>query len=169
MIVQLPLEHIEWIIDHLYDDKQTLCSCSLVNHDWLPGARYHKFWSVTLEQTKGGSRTLAECPIAVEYVQTLCILTPRSTPEDEITLIKIPCLNSVQKLLLSYVSFNDKYDLTNFLFKFPNLTSLSVHGVATSPAQIFRAFIHDHNNRDHPSYPSPPLSGSLTIHAAACM
>lgn len=49
MVVQIPLDLIEWVIDYLHDDKHALYACSLVHPDWLPTARYHTFRSVELQ------------------------------------------------------------------------------------------------------------------------
>ena len=43
MPVAFPLELVDWVIDHLYDDKSSLRRCALVSRSWLNTSRYHLF------------------------------------------------------------------------------------------------------------------------------
>jgi len=44
----LPQELVDYIIDHLHDDRLTLNNCSLVSRAWLPTSRLHLFAKVSL-------------------------------------------------------------------------------------------------------------------------
>ncbi|KAJ7652082.1 hypothetical protein DFH06DRAFT_1206724 [Mycena polygramma] len=43
-----PLEIVELVIDHLFDDRENLKTCSLVSFQWVPSSRLHLFRTVTL-------------------------------------------------------------------------------------------------------------------------
>lgn len=45
-ILHIPLELVDIIIDHLFEDKPSLASCSLVSREWRPSTRYHLFESI---------------------------------------------------------------------------------------------------------------------------
>lgn len=47
-----PLEIIDMILDHLFDDPVTLKVCSSVCHAWLPCTRYHLFHTIYLDSSK---------------------------------------------------------------------------------------------------------------------
>ncbi|KAL4246646.1 hypothetical protein ABKN59_008145 [Abortiporus biennis] len=47
----LPQELTDTIIDFLHDDRNTLKSCSLVCHSWIPATRFHLFRRITLDLT----------------------------------------------------------------------------------------------------------------------
>ncbi|KAF5346298.1 hypothetical protein D9758_011487 [Tetrapyrgos nigripes] len=47
-LVMVPQELVDYIIDHLYHDTQTLRNCSLVCRAWLPSSRLHLFNKVRL-------------------------------------------------------------------------------------------------------------------------
>ncbi|KAJ7113034.1 hypothetical protein C8R44DRAFT_631565 [Mycena epipterygia] len=42
-IARLPSELHDYIIDHLYDDRRTLCACTLVCRKWNATSTYHLF------------------------------------------------------------------------------------------------------------------------------
>jgi hypothetical protein len=50
--IDLPQETLEEIIDFLYDDRQTLLSCSLASRKFIPVCRFHLFSEVSLESDK---------------------------------------------------------------------------------------------------------------------
>ncbi|GBE90167.1 hypothetical protein BKA93DRAFT_829257 [Sparassis latifolia] len=43
MVKELPMELIDNIVDHLWDDKPSLCRCALVSPTWLRTSRYHLY------------------------------------------------------------------------------------------------------------------------------
>jgi hypothetical protein len=45
---QIPQEIIDQVIDHLYDDWETLRTCALVCRAWVPSSRYHLFGVVNI-------------------------------------------------------------------------------------------------------------------------
>jgi len=45
----MPVEVVEVIIDHLYNDKRTLAACSLVAREWLPTSRYHLLQAIKVD------------------------------------------------------------------------------------------------------------------------
>ncbi|KAF8055245.1 hypothetical protein FPV67DRAFT_1544720 [Lyophyllum atratum] len=47
--VMLPHELIDYIIDHLHDDRAALCACCLACKAWLACSRYHLFADVLLD------------------------------------------------------------------------------------------------------------------------
>ncbi|KAF9050535.1 hypothetical protein BJ165DRAFT_1458567 [Panaeolus papilionaceus] len=57
-IPSLPQELVDNIVDHLYDDRQSLSNCTLISHAWLPASRHHFFSKISLKapslNTSGG-------------------------------------------------------------------------------------------------------------------
>ena len=47
----LPVEITDYIIGFVWPDKQGLCSCSLVCHDWLPASRHYLFFNLNISPT----------------------------------------------------------------------------------------------------------------------
>jgi hypothetical protein len=45
---QIPQEIIDQVIDHLYNDRETLRTCALVCRSWVPSSRYHLFGVVVI-------------------------------------------------------------------------------------------------------------------------
>ena len=45
----LPAEVEDIILDHLYNDRQTLASCALVHRSWLPTSRHHLWRELRLK------------------------------------------------------------------------------------------------------------------------
>ncbi|EAU90929.1 hypothetical protein CC1G_02316 [Coprinopsis cinerea okayama7 len=50
---RLPQELVDHVIDHLYNDYETLRACSRVAQAWLPTSRYHLFAKVCLQAWTG--------------------------------------------------------------------------------------------------------------------
>ena len=48
MVNSVPLEIIDHIMDHLWDDKKSLLACSLVRRQWMFSATYHLFRRITV-------------------------------------------------------------------------------------------------------------------------
>jgi hypothetical protein len=74
IMVQLPQELVDWVIDYLHDDPDELYACSLVCRDWLPSSRYHKFGTILLQSSITAPESFETCPIAAEYVRNLVII-----------------------------------------------------------------------------------------------
>ncbi|KAK7685573.1 hypothetical protein QCA50_011440 [Cerrena zonata] len=49
---EIPIELVEYIIDHLHDDTLALCSSSLVCRSWTEPARHHLFYEVKVHSNK---------------------------------------------------------------------------------------------------------------------
>jgi hypothetical protein len=51
---QIPQEIIDQVIDHLYNDRETLRTCALVCRSWVPSSRYHLFGNVDISFLEWG-------------------------------------------------------------------------------------------------------------------
>jgi hypothetical protein len=78
----IPVDVIKHIIEHVSDDKETLGSCALTHHTWLPYARTEQFRTITYEvRNKSIEQRLTE-PVLSKigpFVSNICIQTPRDS------------------------------------------------------------------------------------------
>lgn len=72
---RLYTELIEMVIDHLFDDKATLASCTIVARSWLEPARYHLFSPVRIFYLEFDDfrQFLVSTPHCAKYVQELIL------------------------------------------------------------------------------------------------
>jgi hypothetical protein len=100
----LPQELLDFIIDFLFDDKQSLKACSLTCRAFLSASRLHLFTQMHL-QTERFSSFMASSPSVVPFVR---------------------CLTSINQQCAMYLSIQD-------LNMLPNLKSLIVRGSVFHP------------------------------------
>ena len=78
---QLPLpgEVTDAIIDHLHDDERSLRRCAVVCHSWLPGSRYHLFYTIKVRNSARAQSLaafLAANPDIASFIQHLDLRGP---------------------------------------------------------------------------------------------
>jgi hypothetical protein len=66
----IPQELVDYIIDHLHNDKPSLAACSLVCRDWIPPSRYHFLPKLSLNFVD-----IHHCLYILE--SPLCTIVPR--------------------------------------------------------------------------------------------
>lgn len=72
-------ELTDLFIDHLWDDKHALASCSLVAKSWVNRSRFHLFNSVTVKTAEGlqGFRDIVSSVPACRHIQSLSLENPK--------------------------------------------------------------------------------------------
>lgn len=92
---KLPQELIDQAIDHLWNDRDSLSTCSRVCHAWLPSARTHLFRDQRLTGAKHCARfeaLLEGNPDIAPYVRKLTISEPMSTAYAQNWVNRVPAL-----------------------------------------------------------------------------
>jgi len=142
----LPVELIEYIIDMLDEEPQTLKACTLVCHRWLTRARYNLFAKLNLDlravrvmsdestmEDKVASFQQSSLPLF--NIQHLELWSGNFIPG----MLLWPCwaqLENVTELHLQWFDLLDE-DLRSFLAHTPRLKRLSIKGAQfTSPTKI---------------------------------
>lgn len=76
---RLPPELVDMIIDHLYDDKVTLATCTLVAKSWLTASRLHLFYEITVFHDRSSqpfgkfAAFLSNKPTLRPLIKTICM------------------------------------------------------------------------------------------------
>lgn len=169
-------ELVDQIIDHLYDEPQTLSACSLVCRDWLPSCRFHKFSRITLGTiNKGIQKYLEICLVAAPFIKELTLCGSHG---DTLRFGDIgKCVNVRQlKLIditvpiswiipsaLPFPKVEELHVLQCKLDNFPHLAHLLCNFplLASVTTRACHVFLHEISTADFPS--SPPLTGDLII------
>ncbi|KAF5378513.1 hypothetical protein D9615_007150 [Tricholomella constricta] len=144
--VRLPHELIDWIIDHLHDDRAALSACCFVCKAWLASSRYHLFKDICLNYycddilalpppsmfaVAARRLTLSNkkfLPPGIEHFSSinsfyLVVLTPNAD-----MLTRIPLLFSRITLLeLNQVRFDSFAHMVQLICALPNLETLTQH------------------------------------------
>jgi len=188
----LPQEILEYIVDFVHDDPQTLERCCLVSKSWVPRARKHLFANIyffsagSLESWKKTFPDVANSPAC--YARTLFVGCPQVVVgADAEEGGWIQAFSGVTSLAMDNGNQNlnaSEISLTPFHRFSPTLKSLRVHGITPPYPQLFdfiRSFplLEDLNlaGHDYLLYDggdthgpktitlsaSPPFTGSLDL------
>jgi hypothetical protein len=82
----IPVDVIKYIIEHVSDDKETLGSCALTHHTWLPYARTEQFRIITYRvENNSIDRPLTESESVMlskigSFVSNICIRAHNTSP-----------------------------------------------------------------------------------------
>ena len=152
-IITFSGEIVDIIIDYLHDDFDTLKSCSLVCHAWLPASRFHLFDVVTC--LRGQDATLKHflawamsSPDATPYIRTVIIqpVSEKHTRQDDAPMWLAPLqpiglmvedigmlarsLNNLQHIVLRsvFLSASSSFALSSLSISSnrPSLSALSI-------------------------------------------
>ncbi|KAF5378604.1 hypothetical protein D9615_007147 [Tricholomella constricta] len=144
--VRLPHELIDWIIDHLHDDRAALSACCFVCKAWLASSRYHLFKDIHLGSNTRCDDILALPPPSVFAVAARRLMLTRkmslppgiehfssinsfylvaTTPNADM-LTRIPLIFSRLTLLeINIVNFNSFAQMVQLICALPNLETLT--------------------------------------------
>lgn len=118
-IPHLPLELVEHIINHLFDDKATLTSCALVARSWLEPAHYHLFSSIRHD--------LHAYPWRTSNLGSFLILTPhRAKYVRELDFRKVIDGECESEFSKSHKPVVYSRFMVSLLSSLPNLTTLNL-------------------------------------------
>lgn len=132
----LPSELTDYIIDHLYDDAQTLRQCSLVCRAWLPSSSLHLFrslsWPPCYHAWWGWNSRRCKCLTIYQtsFLQGLyafCVQSPRV--QAYVRQLKIACHWSVVDSDWGRTDYNVRIsmrELLNVLDLLPSLQELDI-------------------------------------------
>lgn len=122
----IPPELTDIIIDHLYNNKATLRSCSLVGRQWTPAAQYHLFHTIStseyyVPQSRRFAQLLEASPHLGPYVREVDI-TQGHIPYGEAARHLI----NLHKLDISFCVVSSFEELAKPLSHFTSLTELTL-------------------------------------------
>ncbi|KAJ7503632.1 hypothetical protein B0H11DRAFT_1853160 [Mycena galericulata] len=146
-VPRLPPEIQEIIVDLLFDDKDALRTCSLVDQAWLHLSRRHLFASVHLLKDRCESfRDLCHSPhgTVAPYISALSISSPKDADYMNesasffLDLVPhLPCLPTLTSLEICSLSWKNASQqcLSSMASCFSNLTELCIHLVEFNDSQ----------------------------------
>ncbi|KAH9915107.1 uncharacterized protein B0H18DRAFT_1042552 [Fomitopsis serialis] len=128
MVLPLPPELTDRIIDYLHKDTHSLRACALACRTWLPAARYHRFRVITVENSGGGKFTTFEKLLASSPAIGLIVETLRISFSTYKRLSALPSLPAVSLLALHDIDFDQlaMSDVATVGAKLPALRRLAI-------------------------------------------
>ena len=147
--MKLPPELEDIILSYLYDDVETLSTCSLVHRSWVISAQSRIFHRITLllVHVERFARLLRTSPHIAQYTKVLGVQDgPRwgTEPEfAEIVSLVLPALKNVHAVALSWVN---SIKLSNsawmsFITNAPHIRSLCLNGCTFDTTPKFLSFV----------------------------
>jgi hypothetical protein len=136
----LAQELVDMIIDHLWNESNTLGICGLVHRDWLPSSRYHLFYEVSLniphrdaDRISKFVALLSSTMVTFPPYITDLVINWRDGLWKEWVNDALPLMSGfvgVRRLLLQDIEWSKLRDASLLtLASFPNLVYLNFRGV----------------------------------------
>lgn len=147
----LPLELIDFSIDFLHADMQSLSACSLVCRSWVPATRFHLFGSVEIHQSLQAAASRRHCRNPANTLSFIKLLESRDntiSPYIRSAMLDMTGVDIPDKLISALCNARvniTKLDITTyrqsltFLLRIPQVFS----GITNLEIKVSQALYHN--------------------------